>query len=127
MGFFSWITSDTKVSVRNRFTPEGPTPCKMLAPDGREWLEFGYEGYGIFGGMDFYELLAELNEVEPCPEGEVTGEGMRYAGIKLNFPDGRDNPDPGTIMPKIVSADFKGTYDEVPDSETCPQQGYFDW
>jgi hypothetical protein len=32
---------------------------------GNQWIEDSYEGYGEFGGKDFYELLAEMNCLRP--------------------------------------------------------------
>jgi len=49
----------------------------MITPDGRIFTEKNYDGYGEFGGKDFYELLAELN-------GLVSD---RSAGIDLCFKD----------------------------------------
>ena len=72
MGFFSWLTSDTKRSIPNVHSSREPFTVYMLAPDGRIWKEEAYEGYGEFGGKDYYELLAELN-----------GQEGRNAGIKL--------------------------------------------
>jgi len=33
----------------------------MYDNEGNQWFEKGYEGYGEFGGMDYYELLAKMN------------------------------------------------------------------
>jgi hypothetical protein len=33
----------------------------MTDNKGNRWTETCYEGYGVFGGKDFYELLAEMN------------------------------------------------------------------
>jgi hypothetical protein len=43
---------------------------------GNQWVEEQYEGYGVFGGKDFFELLAEMN-----------GETGREAGIDLAHGD----------------------------------------
>lgn len=117
MGFFSWITSDTQKPVRNRHTPEGATPCKMIAPDGREWIEENYEGYGVFGGQDYHELLTELNAPY---EKEVIEWGKRDLGIELDF-----SGDKTLIIPKIVSRYCRKKWDELPDSRIAPCQGYF--
>ena len=31
------------------------------------------------------------------------------------------------IAPKLVSIDYKGDYDSVPNSKDCPDQGFFFW
>ena len=36
----------------------------MLDNKGNVWTEDNYEGYGVFGGKDYYELLAELQSLE---------------------------------------------------------------
>ena len=33
----------------------------MKDNQGNLWKEDNYEGYGVFGGKDFYELMAEMN------------------------------------------------------------------
>ena len=73
MGFFSWLKSDDGEPVRNQFTDDGPTPVKMIDDKGNEWLELNYEGYGVFGGMDFYELVEQMNG----------GTGDRISGINI--------------------------------------------
>ena len=100
---FSWITADTKQSV----LVDGSVPVKMIVPDGRVWEERNYEGYGIFGGKDFYELVAELN-----------GTTGRLTGIVLAHSD-----NPSIILPKIVSINYNGLLEHTPHSPPCPNQG----
>tara|TARA_R110002126_G_scaffold4637_9_gene24421 strand:+ start:96 stop:455 length:360 start_codon:yes stop_codon:yes gene_type:complete len=57
MGQFSWITQDTQKSISNTY----PTPVTMTDNKGNKWTEEHYEGYGIFQGKDFYELVVEMN------------------------------------------------------------------
>jgi len=116
MGFFSWIKSNDKKPVRNRFAEDGPTPCKMIAPDGREWIEDNYQGYGVFGGMDFYELLADLN---PPQDRVLEDWEKRIYGIELDF-SGKD-----VKRPKIVSQGCRKAWEDLPDSKIDPLQGYF--
>ena len=115
MGQFSWITSDTDRSV----LCDGTVKVKMLSPDGRVFEETNYEGYGVFGGMDYFALVAELN-----------GKGTdRQEGIDLLF---KDNPrgsaalatESGIELPKIVSIDARGGYDNYAPTESCPEQGW---
>lgn len=87
MGQFSWFCQDTGERI---VAGENKT-VYMTDDKGHTWKEECYKGYGVFGGKDFYELLAEMN-----------GKGSdRIAGIDLAFgitPDGRcqypnaDNP-----------------------------------
>jgi hypothetical protein len=91
----------------------------MIAPDGRVFTEPDYEGYGEFGGKDFYELLAEINGLE----------SDRQLGIDLAFKvnPGGDNS-PGVIYPKFVQElddDVVAQYNSLPNPESCDAQGFF--
>lgn len=127
MGFFSWKLSDTNESLRNRHTDQGATPCKMLLPNGDIIIEEHYNGYGDFGPdeLDFYQLTHELTEDLPFST------GCREMGIKIWFANEYGGKyqdfvlDKPMIAPKLVSIDYKGDYDSVPDSKDCPNQGYF--
>lgn len=60
MGQFSWFAQDTKNQIFNDYDHQ---KIHMVDPrDGTDYLEEHYEGYGIFGGRDFYELFADLNK-----------------------------------------------------------------
>lgn len=60
MGQFSWFAQDTKKQIFNDYERN---PIHMVDPrDGTDYLEEHYEGYGVFGGRDFYELFADLNK-----------------------------------------------------------------
>jgi len=116
MGQFSWITSDTDKSVLT----DGSVKVKMLSPDGRVFEETNYEGYGVFGGMDYFALLAQLNS-------RVT----RQDGIDLLFEDNQNGlasvaAERGLRLPKIVSIDAVGEYEDFAHTESCPNQGWSD-
>lgn len=80
MGFFSWITQDTGKSIANRHSVRPTFPVTMTDNKGNKWHEKNYDGYGEFGGKDYYELIAEMN-------GKATGdlEADRLAGIRLEL------------------------------------------
>lgn len=61
MGFFSWITSDTKRSLPNVHSNRDTFKVHMVTRDGQVYTEEAYDGYGDFNGQDFYELVAHLN------------------------------------------------------------------
>lgn len=61
MGFFSWMASDTGKSIANHYSNRPTFTVHMITEDGRVFTEPNYEGYGVFGGKDFYALAAELN------------------------------------------------------------------
>jgi hypothetical protein len=119
MGYFSWKTCDTDRSIANQDSERPTFDVHMITPDGRTFTERNYEGYGEFGGKDFYELLAELN-----------GLGTdRSAGIDLSFKDNPSGDDtPGVIYPKLVeelSWDVEGQYANLPNPTSCGDQGFF--
>ena len=119
MGFFSWNTCETGESIANQFSNRPTFTVHMITPDGRVFTEEDYEGYGEFGGKDFFELLAEINGLE----------SDREIGIDLVFKDnpGGDNT-PGVIYPKLVEClddDVVVQYNNLENPESCEAQGYF--
>ena len=91
MGFFSWLTQDTHRSIANRYSPRSTFTVYMVDPrDGKQYREDDYEGYGVFGGKDYYELLAELNGKKTRDEGlaiEFNKEGLAFqTPLLLEFP-----------------------------------------
>ena len=57
MGMFSWYTQDKKHRIRVG------VDFRVVMTDDKvnQFVENCYEGYGVFGGKDYYELLAEMN------------------------------------------------------------------
>lgn len=109
MGFFSWETSDTNESIPNVYANRPGFTVHMIDDKGNVWTEEAYEGYGDFGGKDYYELLAEMN-----------GLVGRNEGIALHFNGGPDD----IKYPRLVrNADTE--YASVPTPENCPYQGFF--
>ena len=76
MGFFSWKTSDTKRSIPNAHASKETFPVFLKDNKGGVWEEKSYDGYGVFGGKDYHELLDEMNG----------GTGDRQRGIDLQYP-----------------------------------------
>tara|TARA_R110000751_G_scaffold142552_1_gene245970 strand:- start:36 stop:380 length:345 start_codon:yes stop_codon:yes gene_type:complete len=111
MGFFSWKTSNTNKSISNSHSERGSFPVVMVAPNGERWVEKNYDGYGEFGGKDYYELLAELNG------GETRGDGI---GIYFDK-DAKD-----IIYPLLLEMnDQLFTVDHTKRPDDCDEQGYF--
>ena len=54
MGCFSWKTQDTDKSIASRYSNRNTFTVSMLDDKGNSWIEDNYEGYGEFGGKDFY-------------------------------------------------------------------------
>lgn len=112
MGVFSWKTQDTDRSIAvTGNTANRPTfTVYMFDNKGNVWKEDNYEGYGKFGGKDFYELLAEMN-----------GKKTRDEGIKIAFHSG-NKP---FFSPNLAeSPNWKWSNGEP---ESCECQGYFYW
>ena len=78
MGFFSWHTTDTDEPIMNVHTGRNKT-VYMIDNKGNSWREDEYDGYGEFGGKDYYELLAEMNGLPSC----------RSEGIELVYGEPR--------------------------------------
>jgi hypothetical protein len=106
MGFFSWKTQDTGKSIANSYSSQKTFDVWMHDDKGNKWKESNYEGYGDFGGKDFYELLAEMNGLK-----------TRDEGISLSF-----SKQPYKSPNLSESADWKYT-DAEPSN--CEHQGYF--
>jgi hypothetical protein len=119
MGFFSWKTCDTDRSIANNSSERETFEVHMITPDGRVFTEKDYDGYGEFGGKDFYELLGELNGLGPD----------RSAAIDLCFKNNTGGDDtPGVVYPKFVETlgkDPAKQYDSLPNPVSCEDQGFF--
>ena len=111
MGFFSWITQDTNRSIANQYSNRKPFTVYMHDDKGNVWKEDNYEGYGEFGGKDYYELVAEMN-------GEISD---RQIGIDIAFKDYSPNPD--IKYPNLTETpDWTWVPEEA---DICNEQGYF--
>jgi len=83
MGFFSWLTADSKESIKNAYTDQF-RPVYLLQPDGEPpILEPAYEGYGEFGGIDAHIWLAKHNMESDELEG-LSNDMIRQYGILLD-------------------------------------------
>jgi len=108
MGFFSWKTQDTGKSIANQYSGKPTFTVFMLDDKGNSWVEDNYEGYGEFGGKDFYELIAEMNGLE----------SNRSVGIDLAF-SGKPYKSPNLV-------EMKTGWEYVKDEPTrCESQGFF--
>ena len=106
MGFFSWKTQDTRRSISNVDSTRGSFFVAMHDNKGNIWTETEYDGYGEFGGKDYYELLAEMN-----------GLTTRVEGIELAF---SKKP---CLYPNLTESVQWNWVNEEP--EHCDDQGYF--
>lgn len=106
MGFFSWKTQDTDRSIANRYSNRETFTVIMTDDRGNCYTEQNYEGYGVFGGKDYYVLLDEMNG----------GVGNRNAGIDLAFSDKE------YISPSLSQC---GDYYDGQAPDNCLDQGFF--
>jgi hypothetical protein len=110
MGFHSFKTNDTGTSVSNVYASQGSLEVYLKDNQGNVWHEPHYQGYGDFGGKDFYELLAEMN-----------GLGSdRSKGIAMVYDPGRRDQ---IIWPNIDEDRSIDWRNEEP--KQCEFQGYF--
>ncbi|WP_166256017.1 hypothetical protein [Marinobacter salicampi] len=62
MGFYSYKTADTKESIANQHSVRELRPVYLLQPGGKPPIEEQvYDGYGVFGGVNAMNWLAEAN------------------------------------------------------------------
>jgi hypothetical protein len=111
MGFFSFKTADTNESIPNAYSIRDPFPVYMFANTHRVYEEHNYQGMGIFGGYDFFVLLAEMNGYP----------SDRRKGIDLYYSD-RDD----IMYPQLLKNKEYPTHAEYfRKPELCEIQGFF--
>ena len=121
MGFFSWRTQDTDRSIANNYSIRKTFPVVMIDNKGNKWVEQNYEGYGVFGGKDYYELLAEMNGITDKDSDRLRGKGIDLAFSKGN---GSGVGTEGVYYPNLIEKADGWLYQMMgPDS--CESQGYF--
>jgi hypothetical protein len=106
MGFFSWETQDTRRSIPSIYSIRKTFKVIMIDNKGNKWIESSYEGYCVFGGKDFFELLAEMN-----------GGSTKEFGIELYF---SNQP---CLSPNLIENDNWIWKNKKP--KQCKYQGYF--
>lgn len=123
MGFFSWKTADTSESIANISSGKHKgVSVYLLSPDGNHIAERAYQGYGRFGGVDAYAWLAKQNlgsDVEHLCLYDDENE-LRTLGIELQY-----EAHSRISLPLKFSFDQDAIYDELPESDDCPHQGFF--
>lgn len=109
-GQFSWFTHNTGKQIGSE--PQNTIDVTMYDNEGNEWNEKNYEGYGEFGGKDYYELLAEMNgytqeDVEMLKKaGKLQGfHELRQIGIDIAF--GKMEPATGekVVYPALIETE----------------------
>jgi hypothetical protein len=125
MGFFSWNTQDTDKSIANQHSNRKTFRVQMIDNKGNVFTENEYEGYGVFGGKDYYELLAEMNGFTSDKTGEAYTDEARGFGITLAFDgNGSGVGTEGVYYPNLVEQADGWVY-EMGGPDSCDSQGYF--
>lgn len=108
MGQFSWFTQDTNVRIQNG------KQFKVCMTDnkGRKFWEECYEGYGVFGGKDYFELMAEMNgyEVVVIEEDDKLEFAVYFNGTQ----DGNLYDDPDKAFEYLRDKGLKMAFDGNP-------------
>ena len=109
-GQFSWMTHDSDAQIGSEATNR--VEVYMFDNEGNKWKENRYEGYGEFGGKDYYDLLATMNGYTPedlkdkklLKKIRVMGKPeMRQIGIALAFDDLKPKNGKKVLYPALVT------------------------
>jgi hypothetical protein len=113
-GQFSWMTQDTGQQIGSQ--DENMIPVYMFDDKGKYYYENDYEGYGVFGGKDYYELLDQMNG----------GKGDRSEGVRKAFDPTLEGK---LLFPALVVSpnnfNYK-THDFTKEAESDPNQSWYE-
>lgn len=123
-GQFSWMTHDTGKQIGSE--RENTIDVWMYDNEGNSWYEDRYEGYGEFGGMDYYELLAKMNGYSE--EDLEKGQEMRGIGIDLAFGKLKTKDKKRKVLFPALSSSPKYNWkrhDFTQEAESDPNQSWY--
>ena len=127
MGNFSWITQDTKLTIPNEWS-KAKLPVYMLDDKGNRWYEPRYGGYGVFGGKDYFELVAEMNYTDAYLLTLTDLQARRAAAIYPNrHADNAVRRWKTWRYPNLVENPDTWTYNANKEPEQCESQGDIVW
>lgn len=127
-GQFSWFTQDSGEQIGSE--RENTIDVWMYDNQGNVWYEKNYEGYGEFGGMDYYELVATMNGYteEDLEDYKGTFKELRSIGIDLAFGKLKTkDKKKKTLFPALV-ADARYNWkrhDFTQEAESDPNQSWY--
>jgi hypothetical protein len=127
-GQFSWMTQDTGQQIGSE--EENTIPVYMFDDKGKYYYEKNYDGYGVFGGKDYYDLVAEMNGYTADNAEEFGGmfNDLRGIGIKLAFGELEPKNEGPILFPALVTRpnefDYK-THDFTKEAKTDPNQSWY--
>lgn len=119
-GQFSWYTQDTHQQIGSM--QGNRIPVYMFDNKGNSWFEKKYDGYGVFGGKDFYDLVATMNGYT-----EEDGKGdLRQIGIDIAFNKKKSKTSRKPLFPALVTnKNFNWKkHDFTQEPENDPDQGW---
>lgn len=125
-GQFSWMTHDTGKQIGSE--PQNTITVYMYDNEGNRWKENRYAGYGEFGRMDYYELLAKMNGYSK--DDLSKGQDLRDIGIDLAFDQRKFKPKNGkkVLYPALVE-DPKYNWkrhDFTQEADSDPNQSWYE-
>ena len=123
-GQFSWMTQDTEEQIGSE--RENTIDVWMYDNEGNSWYENKYAGYGEFGGMDYYELLAKMNGYSEEDLGK--GQEMRNLGIDLAFKKLKTKDKGRKVLFPALVADGRYNWkrhDFTQEAESDPNQSWY--
>lgn len=113
-GQYSWMTQDTGRQIGSE--KQNTITVYMFDDKGNKWKETSYDGYGEFGGKDYYELLAQMNGIENAD---------RQDGIDIAF--GKMKIKGDILFPALVeNPNFNWKrHDFTEEAENDPNQSWY--
>ena len=134
-GQFSWMTLDTEKQIGSE--KQNTIDVFMYDNEGNQWHEGNYEGYGEFGGMDFYTLLAKMNGYsDEDLILKLKGKDLRDIGIDIAFGKIKTKAKGNKVLfPALVEDpkfnwkrhDFKNEPESDPDQSWYQEDEYEQW
>jgi len=127
-GQFSWMTQDTEQQIGSEKL--NTIDVYMFDNKGKYWHEPSYDGYGEFGGKDYYDLVAEMNgyTADDAEEFGGTFKELRGIGIKLAFGELEPKNGGPVLFPALIADpayfNYK-THDFTKEAETDPNQSWY--
>ena len=128
-GQFSWMTQDTGQQIGSQ--DENTIPVYMFDDKGKYYYENRYDGYGEFGGKDYYDLVAEMNGYTVDDAKELGGmfNNLRGIGVKLAFGELEPKNGGPVLFPALVTKPDKFNYKShnfAVEAETDPNQSWYE-
>ena len=129
-GQFSWMTQDTDNQIGSE--PENTITVYMHDNKGNTWREDNYQGYGEFGGMDYYELLAKMNgytedDIERLSDRNIISfPELRNIGVKVAFGDLKPLNAGPVLFPALTEDPrYPSGHDFTEEAENDPNQSWY--